>query len=310
MKYIIISGPTAVGKTDIILELGQKLNFHVISVDSRQVYKHMDIGTAKPTVEEQKLVRHHLIDFIKPDEYYNAFQYRQDALKIQQKLLKQGIYPVFVGGTGLYIDALTKGMFEGVPRDENLRKELSNLEKQEPGILRSMLEKYDPASATRIHPADIKRTIRALEVYMKTGKKISELQHHHSISDDYIIIVLNRNRDELHERINTRVDAMIKNGLVDEVKKLIMKYPVNLNAFQTIGYKELILHFERKYDFKTAIHLIKRNTRRFARRQIIWLRRYKNARWFNLSELSRKEILTLLENIITKARGGGNGNPL
>ena len=304
MKYIIVSGPTAVGKTDLILDLGQKLNMQVISVDSRQIYKYMDIGTAKPTKEEQKLIKHHMIDIINPDQYYNAFQYRQDALKVKNNLIKESIYPVFVGGTGLYIDALVRGMFEGVARDENLRKELSELEKKEPGILRTMLEKYDPESASRIHPADIKRTIRALEVFLKTGKRISQLQNQKSLSNDYIIIVLNRNRDELHERINKRVDVMIKNGLIEEVKYLLNNYPEDLNAFQTIGYKELILYFRGKYDLKTAIHLIKRNTRRFARRQIIWLRRYKNAKWINLSEIPRKESLKFLEKIIIEAREG------
>lgn len=304
MKFIIISGPTAVGKTDLILELGQKLNFQVISVDSRQIYKYMDVGTAKPTKEEQNLVKHYLIDIIEPDKYYNAFQFRQDALKVKNNLIEKNIYPVFTGGTGLYIDALVRGMFEGVARDENLRKELSDLEKKEPGILRTMLEKYDPESAIRIHPSDIKRTIRALEVFLKTGKRISQFQNQKSISNDYIIIVLNRYRDELYERINKRVDLMIKNGLVDEAKHLLDNYPEDLNAFQTIGYKELILYFKGKYDLKTAIHLIKRNTRRFARRQIIWLRRYKNAKWINLSENSRKEALESLEKIIIEAREG------
>ncbi|MDK2886054.1 MAG: tRNA dimethylallyltransferase [Thermosipho sp. (in: thermotogales)] len=304
MKYVIISGPTAVGKTDLILELGQKLNFQVISVDSRQIYKYMNIGTAKPTIEEQAIVKHHMVDIIEPDQYYNAFQYRLDALKIKNKLIYENIYPIFVGGTGLYIDAIVKGMFEGVARDENLRKELSELEKKEPGILRTMLEKYDPESALRIHPSDIKRTIRALEVYLKTGKRISQLQKQNSLSNDYKIVVLNRNRDELHERINKRVDEMINKGLIEEVKYLLDKYPEDLNAFQTIGYKELILHFKGKYDLKTAIHLIKRNTRRFARRQIIWLRRYKDAKWLNLSEISRREAIKILEKIIIMSREG------
>ncbi|MBO8161611.1 MAG: tRNA (adenosine(37)-N6)-dimethylallyltransferase MiaA [Thermosipho sp. (in: Bacteria)] len=305
MKYVIISGPTAVGKTDLVIELCEKLNIQIISIDSRQIYKYMNIGTAKPSPDEQKKVKHHLIDFIEPDQYYNAFLFRQDALKIKEQLVSKNIYPLFVGGTGLYIDAIVKGMFEGVPRDENLRKELSELEKKEPGILRTMLEKYDPASAAKIHPSDIKRTIRALEVYLKTGKRISQLQNHKNISDEYQIIVLNRNRDELHERINQRVEKMIENGLIDEVKSLIEKYPKDINAFQTIGYKELILYLEGKYNLKTAIHLIKRNTRRYARRQIIWLRRYKNAKWLNLSEISRKEALEKLENFLITAREGG-----
>ncbi|MBT1247450.1 MULTISPECIES: tRNA (adenosine(37)-N6)-dimethylallyltransferase MiaA [unclassified Thermosipho (in: thermotogales)] len=300
MKYSIITGPTAVGKTDLLIEISTRLGAHIISLDSRQIYKLMDIGTAKPSKEEQQKVKHHLIDHIYPDEYYNAFYFRQEALEIKNKLEEKGILPLFVGGTGLYIDALVKGFFEGAPRDENIRKKLNELEKNEPGILRTMLLKYDPEYAAKIHPCDLKRTIRALEVFFKTGKKISDLHKQDKISSDYKILILTRNRDELYERINYRVDLMIKNGLIDEVKMLTEKYSKDINAFQTIGYKELINFFEKKYDIKTAIHLIKRNTRHFARRQIIWLRRYKNALWINLSELSRKEALEKIEKFINE----------
>jgi tRNA dimethylallyltransferase len=298
MKYTIISGPTAVGKTDIVLEIAFQINANIISVDSRQIYKLMDIGTAKPSKEEKSKVTHYLIDHIYPDEYYNAFLFRQDALKIRDKLVNEGIVPLFVGGTGLYIDSLVRGFFEGVPKDEKLRKELSEMEKNEPGILRSMLEKYDPQAAQKIHPSDIKRTIRALEVYFKTGKKISQLQTQSEYSKDYKILVLDRYRDELYERINLRVDKMIKEGLVDEVKSLLEKYPKDLNAFQTIGYKEIIRYLENTYDLNTAVHLIKKNTRHYARRQIIWLRRYKQAKWINLSEISRKKAIEEIKKFI------------
>jgi tRNA dimethylallyltransferase len=298
MKYTIISGPTAVGKTDIVLEIASQINANIISVDSRQIYKLMDIGTAKPSKEEKSKVTHYLIDHIYPDEYYNAFLFRQDALKIRDKLVNEGIVPLFVGGTGLYIDSLVRGFFEGVPKDEKLRKELSEMEKNEPGILRSMLEKYDPQAAQKIHPSDIKRTIRALEVYFKTGKKISQLQTQSEYSKDYKILVLDRHRDELYERINLRVDKMIKEGLVDEVKSLLEKYPKDLNAFQTIGYKEIIRYLENTYDLNTAVHLIKKNTRHYARRQIIWLRRYKQAKWINLSEISRKKAIEEIKKFI------------
>ncbi|MBB6061713.1 tRNA dimethylallyltransferase [Thermosipho japonicus] len=298
MKYTIISGPTAVGKTDIVLEIASQINANIISVDSRQIYKLMDIGTAKPSKEEQSKVTHYLIDHIYPDEYYNAFLFRQDALKIRDKLVNEGIVPLFVGGTGLYIDSLVKGFFEGVPKDEKLRKKLSEMEKNEPGILRSMLEKYDPQAAQKIHPSDIKRTIRALEVYFKTGKKISQLQTQSEYSKDYKILVLDRYRDELYGRINLRVDKMIKEGLIEEVKSLLEKYPKDLNAFQTIGYKEIIRYLENTYDLNTAIHLIKKNTRHYARRQIIWLRRYKQAKWINLSEISRKKAIEEIKKFI------------
>ncbi len=277
---VIISGPTAVGKTDIIVEISKISPIEVISMDSRQVYKEMDIGTAKP-LEEQKIVKHHLIDFIYPNEYYNAFIYREQALDAYSKVKSSGKIPIFVGGTGLYIDSIIKGLFQGAPRDENIRRELSELHKQQPGILRTMLEKFDPEYAQKIHPNDLKRTIRALEVYYILGKKMSELQVQETQSD-YTLIILNIDREKLYNRINSRVDKMIQAGLVDEVERLVRKYGTDLNAFKTIGYQELIDYLDGKASLEEAIHLIKRNTRHFARRQLIWLRRYQNAIWLDV----------------------------
>ncbi|MGB9614235.1 MAG: tRNA (adenosine(37)-N6)-dimethylallyltransferase MiaA [Fervidobacterium sp.] len=298
MKRIIISGPTGVGKTDLVVELSKHLPIEVISMDSRQIYKFMDIGTAKPDPYQLMLVKHHMIDIIEPNEYFNAFLYQKMAKEVEKEVIKNGKIPIYVGGTGLYIDALIKGFFEGVPRDENIRRELSKLNEQEPGILRKMLEEFDPEAATRIHPQDIKRTIRALEVYLKTGKRISELQnqrHYH----DFLLIVLNTDREDLYERINARVEKMIEHGLIDEVKQLVSRYGKDLDAFKTIGYKEIIDYLEGVYTLETAIHLVKRNTRHYARRQIIYLRRFKNAVWLDPSRSGTKErVLRLIsENI-------------
>ncbi|MCD6550847.1 tRNA (adenosine(37)-N6)-dimethylallyltransferase MiaA [Thermotoga sp.] len=301
MKIAIIGGPTAVGKTDLMVEVCEEINAEIVSMDSRQIYRYMDIGTAKPTPEQRERVHHHMIDILDPDKYYNAFLYREDSLKTVEDILRRGKIPVYVGGTGLYADALVRGIFEGVPADENIRKELRELEKREPGILRKMLEEFDPEAATRIHPNDLKRTIRALEVYMKTGKRISELQKEARGDDRFFIIVLTRERYDLYDRINKRVDKMIEIGFIDEVKKLLeMGYSKNLNSMKTIGYKEVIEYLEGKYDFEKMVHLIKRNTRHFARRQIIWFKRYESAVWYNLTFMNREELKRTLKELIMK----------
>lgn len=295
VKRIIISGPTASGKTDIVVKLSKRLPIEVISMDSRQIYKYMDIGTAKPDPYQLTLVKHHMIDIIEPNEYFNAFLYQKEAKEIEKEILERGKIPIYVGGTGLYIDALVKGFFEGVSRDENIRKELSKLNEQEPGILRKMLEEFDPQAASHIHPQDIKRTIRALEVYLKTGKRISELQKQQP-TEDFILLVLNPKREELYERINHRAEKMIEHGLIDEVKSLVEKYGDSLESFKTIGYREIIDYLNGVYSLETAIHLIKRNTRHYARRQIIYLRRFNNAIWIEPD----KDTVENIENIIRK----------
>ena len=300
-KILIVSGPTGVGKTELMLEVCEKVNGEIVSMDSRQIYRYMDIGTAKPSPRDRERVPHHMIDILNPDEYYNAFLYRKDSLKVMEEILKKGRIPVFVGGTGLYADALVRGIFEGVPADENVRRKLRELEEREPGILRKMLEEFDPESATRIHPNDMKRTIRALEVYMKTGMRISDLRKRAKGSDRFKIVVLNRDREELYRRINERVEKMLKDGLIEETKKLLdMGYSRNLNSLNTIGYKEVIDYLDGKIDYDKMKHLIKRNSRRFARRQIIWYRRYDDAVWIDLSELGFKKAKEKLVEMILK----------
>ncbi len=296
----IIYGPTAVGKTELMLNVCQSLDCEIISMDSRQIYRYMDIGTAKPTEEERRIVTHHLIDIIDPDQNYNAFMYREDAMKIMKDLKSCGKIPVFVGGTGLYVEALVRGIFEGVPADENVRKELKKLHEKEPGILRKMLEEFDPESAKKIHPNDLKRTIRALEVYIKTGKRISQLQKKARPAGNFKIIILWRERKELYERINLRVEKMIEKGLIDETKRLLdMGYSKDLNSLNTIGYKETIEFLEGKYDFQHYVHILKRNTRHFARRQIIWSKRYKDAIKINLT--FEKDPVSKLKRLIEEA---------
>lgn len=296
---IIIAGPTAVGKTEIALSVCQNVGGQVVSVDSRQIYKYMDIGTAKPTPAQRKLVKHYLIDIVEPDEYYSVYQFRRDAIGAASKIIKEGKIPIFVGGTGLYIDSLLKGIFDGVPKDEKLRSELLQLEKENAGSLRKLLEQYDPQAASKIHKNDLKRTIRALEVCLKSGKKFSELQKEISPAGRFTLIILNRDRKELYDRINKRVDKMIEEGLIDEVEDLRKKgYTKELNSMKTIGYQEVIEYMEGKVDYESMIEKIKKNTRHFARRQLIWFRRYKDAIILNLSE--KEDIAKTISEIVLK----------
>ncbi|MFN3283539.1 MAG: tRNA (adenosine(37)-N6)-dimethylallyltransferase MiaA [Pseudothermotoga sp.] len=296
---IIIAGPTAVGKTEIALRVCQSVGGQVVSVDSRQIYKYMDIGTAKPTPAQRRLVKHYLIDIVEPDEYYSVYQFRRDAICAAGQIIKEGKVPIFVGGTGLYIDSLLKGIFDGVPRDEKLRSDLLQLEKENAGSLRKLLQQYDPQAASKIHKNDLKRTIRALEVCLKSGKKFSELQKEISPAGRFTLIILNRDRKELYDRINKRVDKMIEEGLIDEVEDLKKKgYTKELNSMKTIGYQEVIEYMEGKVDYESMIEKIKKNTRHFARRQLIWFRRYKDAIVLNLSE--KEDIAKTISEIVLK----------
>jgi len=299
MKIPIIAGATAIGKTEICVQLAKKLNAEIISVDSRQIYRYMDVGTAKPSPEERREVPHHLIDILDPDEDYNAYRYRMDALKKVDEILRRGKLPLLVGGTGLYVDVIMRGIFEGAPKSDRIRSKLRKFEEQSPGSLRRMLEEVDPESAEKIHPNDMKRTIRALEVYFTTGRKISELKKLTEGDERFYLIIFERDRHELYDRINQRTELMIKKGFVDEVKNLLdMGYHKELNSLKTIGYRECVEYLEGKITADEMIHLIKRNTRHFARRQIIWFRRYDDAIRLNLTGKKISEIVTELAAII------------
>jgi len=299
LRIPIICGPTGVGKTELSLEIAKRLNAEIISMDSVQIYKYMDIGTAKPSITERNLVPHHMIDIVYPDENYNVYKYVKDSMKIVDSILTRGKIPVFVGGTGLYVDGLIKGVVEVEP-DEKIRRKLRKLEEENPGSLRSMLEDLDPIAAKRIHPNDLKRTIRALEVILKVKQRFSDLQKNIVPAGNFELIILNRDRNELYERINNRVEIMIELGLVEEVKKLLdMGYSPDLNSMKAIGYKETIDFIKGKYNFEEYLHVLKRNSRHYARRQIIWFRRYKNrSQWVNLSEESFNNVIDkILESI-------------
>ncbi len=308
MKIPIILGPTAVGKTSLLVELSNKFNFQIISLDSRQIYKYLDIGTAKPTYDERKSIKHHLIDFVQPEEQYDVNKYFKESKRVEEDLLKKGVFPVYSGGTGLYADAVLKGIINGLARNNLVREILNHIHKTNKGYLYDILKSVDPVAANRIHSNDLKRIVRYLEVFLISGNPLSDLQNNYQESQRYQIIFLNRNRKELHERISERVDYMIERGLFDEVLNFYkMSYNKTYNAFQTIGYSEIFDYYNGLVSREECVELIKRNTRRYARRQIIWFRRYKDSIQIDLSSTTKKSVYTIFSIIFNDFWGCNYG---
>lgn len=286
MPLLCILGPTAVGKTELALRIALRIEGEIISVDSRQIYREMDIGTAKPTKEQLELVPHHVINCVMPDEYFSAADYQRSADIAIQQIQKRGKIPMLVGGSGMYYRALIDGLFQGPDTDKDIRQKLrQQAEKLGVQYLYDRLKNLDPKAADKIHPNDLIRIIRALEVYEKSGKRISELQQQWESGNPrykFLAFGLDRPRDELYERINARVDQMMKDGLLGEACRLL-KYDKNMISMNCFGYKELFDHLEGKISIDEAIRLIKQNTRRFAKRQLTWFRKDKRIVWINLS---------------------------
>jgi tRNA dimethylallyltransferase len=287
-KVLVILGPTAVGKTKVALEVADILKGEIISADSRQIYKYLDIGTAKPTEQEQKRVAYHLIDIVEPDEKFSASDYAKEAKKIIREVIKRKKVPIVVGGSGLYLTVLFKGFFKGPKADRNVRERLKKeSDKFGTKFLHDRLKEKDPEAASRIHPHDEVRVIRALEVCELTGKTITGLQKKGEYEEEefeFVKIGLKLDRKTLYERINQRVDQMIKDGLLDEVKKIKqMGYVLSQKdlPWKTLGYKELFLHLEGKLTMEKAIDLIRRNTRRYAKRQLTWFKKEKDVTWLD-----------------------------
>ncbi|MEW6571732.1 MAG: tRNA (adenosine(37)-N6)-dimethylallyltransferase MiaA [Nitrospirota bacterium] len=293
-KVIILLGPTGVGKTGVSILLAKTLGTDVISADSMQIYRHMDIGTAKLTPEERAIVKHHMIDIVEPWESFSTGEYIRKVLPIIDSLHHEGKIPVVVGGTGLYIKAITRGIFSGPSADWFLRDELLALEKMEKGALYSCLQEVDSEAAGRITPGDLRRIIRALEVSLKSGKPISEIQKKMTqpIPYKFIKIGLSRERRELYRIIETRIDKMIKAGLVEEVAKVMNHIeqksdqrcnPGPLPSMQAIGYKEMAMYLQGRTDLETSIRLIKRATKRYAKRQFTWFRKERDIHWIDIT---------------------------
>ncbi len=297
---LIIAGPTAVGKTEASILLARELGAEIVSADSMQIYRGMDIGTAKPTPEQQKLVYHHLIDIVEPDQPYSVGDYLRDARAAIDGIIAAGGTPVVVGGTGLYIRALTRGLFHGPPADLELRERLLLRESEgEPGTLYSDLVKVDAASAVKIHPNDLRRTVRALEVYYLRDRKLSDFQLEHGFKERpyaFRLLFLVRNRGELYSRIEQRVDRMIEDGLENEVRTLQqLKYRPDSPAMQGLGYKHFMEYLSGKTTREEAISLLKRDTKRFAKRQFTWFRREPEACWVDVT--GRYESRDIVESI-------------
>lgn len=286
MELLCILGPTAVGKTDLAINLALKIGGEIVSVDSRQIYRYMDIGTAKPTPEQLSLVPHYMVDCVLPDKPFSVADYQKGADRAIQEIIKHGKIPILVGGSGMYFRAVVDGLFDGPESDKEFRQNLRQ-EAEESGIqvLYDRLKSIDPEAASKIHHNDLMRIIRALEVYEKSGRKISELQKQWNEGEaryKFSTFGLDLPRDELYKRIENRVDKMMDQGFLDEARSLL-KYDRNLPAMNCLGYKELFLHLDGKLSLGEAVELIKRNTRRYAKRQLTWFRKDKRIHWIDIS---------------------------
>ena len=285
-KVIVICGPTASGKTKLSIELAKKINGEIVSCDSMQIYKDMNIGTAKPTFEEMQGIKHYLIDFISPDKRYSVAEYKIDAEKAIEEILNKGKIPIVVGGTGLYIDTIIYGIeYPKIEFDDKYRKELEEREKKE-GLIKLYEEakQIDEETIKKISINDKKRILRILEIYHATGKNKTEqeiISREKGPKFDYKVFAINMDREKLYERINKRVDIMIDNGLIDEVKKLLNKYKEFPTAMQGLGYKEVKEYLENKISKEEMIEKIKQESRRYAKRQITWFKKNKQTIWIN-----------------------------
>lgn len=303
-KIVAICGPTAVGKTAYSIEIAKRFDGEIVSCDSMQLYKYMDIGSAKPSLDELNQVKHHLIGIVDPSEMFSVAKYKELANDAIDDIISRGKLPIIAGGTGLYLDALLFDLdFAAEPSDDNLRDELYKIAEEKGNLeLHAILNECDPDSAKRIHPNNVRRVVRAIES-AKSGNKLKDFAKDLSLNDKYefILIGLIRDREEIYDRINRRVDVLVKEGLFEEVKMLReMGLSESDISMKGIGYKEVLAYFDGKYDLETAIDTIKKNTRHFAKRQITWLKRYDDMKWFDLSESkddkdSIREIITWLE---------------
>ena len=299
-QVIVICGPTASGKTRLGIELAKKIDGEMVSCHSMQIYKDMTIGTAKPTEEERSEAVHHLVDFVLPSERYSVAEYKKDAENTIEQIIEKNKKPIIVGGTGLYLNSLVYGIdYPNIVTDLNYRQELEEkVNKEGLESLYKEATKIDSKAIEKISPNDKKRILRILEIYHSTGKTKTEIEadsRKNGPKFDYKIFVLNMDREKLYDRINRRVDLMIENGLIEEVKALLEKYKEFPTAMQGLGYKEVVEYLENKTTKDEMIDKIKQETRRYAKRQITWFKSYKDAIWLDAS--NNDNVSIILENI-------------
>ncbi len=287
IPLVVIVGPTAVGKTEVAIRVALRVGGEVVSADSAQVYRGMDVGTAKPTLEERRGVPHHLIDVVNPDYVFNVAEFQRLADEAIRQIHARGNLPMLVGGTGLYVKAVVdRYWFEPMPADQQLRHTLRQLARRRGAAwLHQQLAEIDPPAAARIHPNDLRRVVRALEVYHRTGHPPSywHRQRRPGPGYDVLMVGLNRPREELYARINHRVDRMMERGFLDEVRRLLdAGYDPRCYALQSLGYREMIAHLRGEIPLEEAVRLFKRNVRRLAKRQLTWFRRDRRIRWIQM----------------------------
>lgn len=300
-KVIVICGPTASGKTALSIELAKILNSEIVSSDSMQIYKEMNIGTAKPDEEEKQGIKHYMMDFVSPEERYSVADYKRQAKQAIEEIIKKGKIPIVVGGTGLYIDSLIYEIeFLELETDLEYRKELEDITKKE-GLLKlyEQAKKIDEQAMKKISPNDKKRIFRVLEIYHQTRKTKTELDilSRKTVEYDYKVFAIGMDRQILYNRIDKRVDIMIENGLIEEVKNIYQKYQEFPTAMQALGYKEVIEYLEEKISKEEMIEKIKRETRRYAKRQLTWFRKNKQTIWLDGQNDIQSNINIILEEI-------------
>ena len=301
-KVIVICGPTASGKTALSIELAKKINGEIVSCDSMQIYKDMDIGTAKPTVEEMQGIKHYLIGYVSPEKRYSVADYKIDAKKAIKEIIKKGKMPIVVGGTGLYLDSLIYEIeYQDIKLDEQYRNKLEEeVEKQGLEKLYEKAKQIDPKAIEKISPNDKKRILRILEIYHATGKTKTEQEiesRKKEVEYDYKVYALNWDRQKLYNRINKRVDMMIEQGLVEEVKQILDKYDNFPTAMQGLGYKEVVEYLNGNLTKEEMIEKIKIETRRYAKRQLTWFRKNKQTIWLNAEDMIQDNIQKILKDI-------------
>ena len=301
-KIITICGPTGIGKTGFAIDLAQRFNGEIIGADSMQVYKYMDVGTAKPDARERAQAVHHMVDFLDPKEEFDAGKFAAMADTAIADILSRGKLPIVAGGTGLYIRALLHGLFRSAPICEQTLEQLNReLETQGSEALHKRLYTCDPEAAARIHPNDGFRVVRALEVFQTTGTPISSRQQDHEFKEERyrsLTLGLHMDREKLYGRINKRVDIMLDQGLLKEVHTLVEKgYPLDLKAMQSIGYRHMGMFMKGEVDFEEAVRLLKRDTRRYAKRQFTWFKKEPGLVWVNPEE--REKAASLVKEFLT-----------